>query len=86
MEGLIRLEELEEQYSERVGWILREMDALEGWLQGLDEREADVIREYYFRGNTWGVVAERLGLSESWMFKLHKRAIERECDCFIELK
>lgn len=74
--ALIKREEVEEKYDERLKWFLVEKERLENELARVSENEAAVLREYYLRGRTWKEVSEVLELSESWMFKLHKRAFK----------
>lgn len=76
LEALIKRSELEEKYDERLRWFLVEKERLENMLARVGENEAAVVREYYLRGRTWREVSEVLELSESWMFKLHKRAFK----------
>lgn len=75
LEGILKREKIEEKYEERLRWFLREKERLEKLIsERLGENEAAVLREYYLRGRTWREVSEGLEVSESWMFKLHRRA------------
>ena len=77
LEGILKREEIEEKYKRCLGEFLREKEWLENViLVRLGESEAAVLREYYLRGRTWREVSDVLAMSESWMFKLHRRAFE----------
>lgn len=75
LEGILKREETEEKYKRYLSEFLREKERLEKViLERLGENEAAVLREYYLRGRTWREVSDVLAVSESWMFKLHRRA------------
>lgn len=77
LEGILKREETEEKYERCLNEFLREKERLENViLERLGENEAAVLREYYLRGRTWREVSDVLAVSESWMFKLHRRAFE----------
>ena len=77
LEGILKREEVKEKYEETLKAYFTQKERLEKViLERLGENEAAVLREYYLRGRTWREVSEVLGLSESWMFKLHRRAFE----------
>ena len=77
LEGILKREEVKEKYEETLKAYFTQKERLEKViLERLGENEAAVLREYYLRGRTWREVSEALGLSESWMFKLHRRAFE----------
>ena len=75
LEGILKREEVKEKYEETLKAYFTQKERLEKVIsERLGENEAAVLREYYLRGRTWHEVSEVLGLSESWMFKLHRRA------------
>ena len=77
LEGILKREEVREKYGETLRAYFTQKERLEKIIsERLGENEAAVLREYYLRGRTWHEVSEVLGLSESWMFKLHRRAFE----------
>ena len=77
LEGILKRDEVKEKYGETLKEFLEQKERLEKVIsERLGENEAAVLREYYLRSRTWGEVSEALGLSESWMFKLHRRAFE----------
>lgn len=77
LEGILKREEVREKYGETLRAYFTQKERLEKVIsERLGENEAAVLREYYLRGRTWHEVSEVLGLSESWMFKLHRRAFE----------
>lgn len=77
LEGILKREEVKEKYEETLKAYFTQKERLEKVIsERLGENEAAVLREYYLRGRTWHEVSEVLGLSESWMFKLHRRAFE----------
>ena len=77
LEGILKREEVKEKYEETLKAYFTQKERLEKVIsERLGENEAAVLREYYLRGRTWREVSEALGLSESWMFKLHRRAFE----------
>ena len=77
LEGILKREEVREKYGETLKAYFTQKERLEKVIsERLGENEAAVLREYYLRGRTWREVSEALGLSESWMFKLHRRAFE----------
>lgn len=77
LEGILKREEVREKYGETLRAYFTQKERLEKVIsERLGENEAAVLREYYLRGRTWREVSEALGLSESWMFKLHRRAFE----------
>ena len=77
LEGILKREEVREKYGETLRVYFTQKERLEKVIsERLGENEAAVLREYYLRGRTWHEVSEVLGLSESWMFKLHRRAFE----------
>lgn len=77
LEGILKREEVREKYGETLKAYFTQKERLEKVIsERLGENEAAVLREYYLRGRTWHEVSEVLGLSESWMFKLHRRAFE----------
>lgn len=77
LEGILKREEVREKYEETLKAYFTQKERLEKVIsERLGENEAEVLREYYLRGRTWHEVSEVLGLSESWMFKLHRRAFE----------
>ena len=77
LEGILKREEIREKYGETLKAYFTQKEKLEEVIsERLGENEAAVLREYYLRGRTWHEVSEVLGLSESWMFKLHRRAFE----------
>lgn len=77
LEGILKREEVKEKYEETLKAYFTQKERLEKVIsERLGENEAAVLREYYLRGRSWREVSEVLGLSESWMFKLHRRAFE----------
>lgn len=77
LEGILKREEVKEKYEETLKAYFTQKERLEKVIsERLGENEAAILREYYLRGRTWREVSEVLGLSESWMFKLHRRAFE----------
>jgi RNA polymerase sigma factor (sigma-70 family) len=42
----------------------------------LPEREQEIIHRYYFQNETFPAIARDLGLSKSWMSRLHAQAID----------
>lgn len=46
-------------------------------IQSLPERELDVVRRRYAKHQTFAVIAEGLGISESRAYQLHRQAIVR---------
>lgn len=73
--SIARRETLQERYEQLLDEFLTQKDHFERAFLALSDIEAEILREYYFRGKTWADVAASLDLSESWMFKLHKRAL-----------
>ena len=77
LEGILKRDEVKEKYKGNLKAFLEQKERLETMIsERLGENEAAVLREYYLRGRSWREVSEALGLSESWMFKLHRRAFE----------
>jgi RNA polymerase sigma factor for flagellar operon FliA len=46
-------------------------------IDGLPDKEAELVRRHYFDGELFDTVARDLGLSKSWASRLHTRAIDR---------
>lgn len=77
LEGILKRDEIKEKYGETLKTYFTQKETLEKVIsERLGENEAAVLREYYLRGKSWREVSEALELSESWMFKLHRRAFE----------
>lgn len=75
LEGILKRDEVKEKYKGNLKAFLEQKERLETVIsERLGENEAAVLREYYLRGRTWREVSEGLEVSESWMFKLHRRA------------
>lgn len=41
-----------------------------------DERRRTILNKYYLHCHSWKEIADELGISASWVKKLHKKAIE----------
>lgn len=71
-----RLLELERVINARtrelVRWKLAAIDAIR---QVEEPRLAEVLELYYIDGFTWAQVAERMGLDQRWVYRLHGRAL-----------
>lgn len=77
IEGLIFKEELEEKYNERLLYFLKHKQILENKFNecDLNLKEKRVLENYYFSNKTWNEVSDDLGISLSWVFKIHKSAL-----------
>ena len=73
-----RLIELEQAVNQRtrelVRWKLAAIDAIR---QVEEPRLAEVLELYYIDGLTWEQVAQRMGLDQRWVYRLHGRALTR---------
>lgn len=71
-------EEQETAPTAELGLIARERRTeLRAALETLPEREAALVRGYYFEGRRFDHVAEELGISKSWASRLHQKALDR---------
>lgn len=79
IEGLIFKEELEEKYNERLLYFLKNKQILENKFNESDLtlKEKRILEDYYFSNKTWNEVSNDLGLSLSWVFKIHKAALSK---------
>lgn len=72
-----RLIELERRVNERtrelVRWKLAAMDAIRAVE---DPRLAEVLELYYIDGLSWAEVSRRMHYEQSWVFRLHGRALQ----------
>ena len=71
-----RLIELEQAVNARtremVRWKLAAIDAI----RAVEEpRLSEVLELYYIDGMTWDKVAQRMGLDQRWVYRLHGRAL-----------
>lgn len=73
-----RLIELEQAVNARtrelVRWKLAAIDAIR---QVEEPRLAEVLELYYIDGFTWEQVAQRMGLDQRWVYRLHGKALLR---------
>ena len=71
-----RLIELEQAVNARtremVRWKLAAIDAIRAVE---DDRLSEVLELYYIDGFTWEQVAQRMGLDQRWVYRLHGRAL-----------
>ncbi len=51
-------------------------NTLRGALTKLPKKNREVLEAYYFRGETLEKIGERLGLSKSWLSRLHAKSLE----------
>ena len=57
---------------EMVRWKLAAIDAI----RAVEEpRLSEVLELYYIDGMTWDKVAQRMGLDQRWVYRLHGRAL-----------
>jgi RNA polymerase sigma factor for flagellar operon FliA len=54
----------------------RAKSALRTALDGLPERDRQILERHYFGGERFDAIAESLGVSKSWLSRIHTRAIE----------
>jgi len=73
-----KLIELEQRVNARIRELVRlkhaAMDAID---RVEDARQREVLELYYIDGYKWEQVAERMGLDERQVFRLHGRALQR---------
>ena len=50
--------------------------ALRGALMSLPERHREIVERHYFGGERFDHIAESMGVSKSWLSRLHAQAIE----------
>ena len=50
--------------------------ALRGALVSLPERHREIVERHYFGGERFDHIAESMGVSKSWLSRLHAQAIE----------
>lgn len=56
---------------------VRQAEALREAVATLEPRQRDIIEQHYFAGERFDRIAERLGVSKSWLSRLHAQAIEK---------
>jgi len=72
---LIELEQVVNQRTRELVWLKHAaMDAID---RVEDARQREVLELYYIDGYKWDQVAERMGLVERQVFRLHGRALQR---------
>ena len=70
---LIQLEQaVNARTREMVRWKLAAIDAIRAVE---DDRLSEVLELYYIDGFTWEQVAQRMGLDQRWVYRLHGRAL-----------
>ena len=55
----------------------RQGEALKSSIAALDPRHRDIIERHYFAGERFDRIAEQLGVSKSWLSRLHAQAIDK---------
>lgn len=71
-----RLIELEQAVNQRTRELARwKLAAIDAIRQVEEPRLAEVLELYYIDGFTWEQVAERMGLDQRWVYRLHGRAL-----------
>jgi RNA polymerase sigma factor FliA len=58
----------------------RQAEALQAAIAALEPRHRDIIEQHYFAGERFDRIAERLGVSKSWLSRLHAQAIDKLAD------
>lgn len=58
----------------------RQGEALRRAIDALEPRHRDIIEQHYFAGERFDKIAERLGVSKSWLSRLHAQAIDKLAD------
>jgi RNA polymerase sigma factor for flagellar operon FliA len=56
---------------------VRQAEALRKAIAALEPRQRDIIEQHYFAGERFDRIAERLGVSKSWLSRLHAQAIDK---------
>lgn len=70
---LIELEQrVNRQTREMVRWKLAAIDAIDAVAE---DQLREVLELYYIDGFTWDQVAQRMGLDQRWVYRLHGRAL-----------
>jgi len=73
-----RLIELEQRVNARIRELVRLKHAAMDAIDRVDDaRQREVLELYYLDGYKWEQVAERMGLDERQVFRLHGRALQR---------
>jgi len=49
--------------------------ALRGALAGLSERDRSILDRHYFKGEAFDAIAETIGVSKSWLSRIHSRLL-----------
>lgn len=71
-----RLIELERVVNARTReWVRWKLDAIDAIRSVGEPRLAEVLELYYIDGMTWEQVAQRMGLDQRWVYRLHGRAL-----------
>ena len=71
-----RLIELERVVNARTReWVRWKLDAINAIRSVEEPRLAEVLELYYIDGLTWEQVAQRMGLDQRWVYRLHGRAL-----------
>ena len=71
-----RLIELERVVNARTReWVRWKLDAIDAIRSVGEPRLAEVLELYYIDGLTWEQVAQRMGLDQRWVYRLHGRAL-----------
>ena len=71
-----RLIELERVVNARTReWVRWKLDAIDAIRSVGEPRLAEVLELYYIDGFTWEQVAQRMGLDQRWVYRLHGRAL-----------
>ena len=72
-----RLDELERDKEEELGKAMRAYERVMEAIESVeDEREQDLLFYRYVKGTPWQKVADRMGYSDSWVYKARRRAME----------
>ena len=71
-----RLIELERVVNARTReWVRWKLDAIDAIRSVGEPRLEEVLELYYIDGLTWEQVAQRMGLDQRWVYRLHGRAL-----------
>ena len=71
-----RLIELERVVNARTReWVRWKLDAIDAIRSVGEPSLAEVLELYYIDGLTWEQVAQRMGLDQRWVYRLHGRAL-----------
>lgn len=69
--------DLTAQLVEEIMPLQADLDRIEFYVAMLSEKEAQVIRMYYFESNTWAKLQEKLGITKSTLINRRDAAINK---------